>query len=424
MPEEIYIVEAEYFQWQSHHHSVVRLVNGINAFIGTSNSGKTALLRGMKWVLRNQPSGANFITRGKKETWVSLTLSNGYKIKRRRTRSGDVNTYEIFKDGVPLHEHPLTGFGTGVPQEVLDVCGMERLDINFAGQLESAFLISNTPKARADAIGNLEELQRIDEALSGTNDDIKAGNKRLKELNKSIAQQEKEAEALRNQIEKDTPKIEALLRLKEAMISEQQTLHKIQGYQRRISEIETILQEQQAIVDKADRILTHWDDGLPQQVTTFERLQKSLARLLEIEEELSTITFMSEAALNQLLLLLEETERDISRCQRISASHQRLNDIESEIKQISGSYSPRVAQMEFTQIDADITIFRTLQRHLSRLEDIEREVSVTETQVEQARGQIDLLLNQFVEALHNERICPTCAQPTEAVSCKHIQEVI
>lgn len=422
--EDIYITEVECINWESHRHSRVRLTPGINGFIGSSDSGKSSILRAIRWSLKNDESGVDFITEGETDTTVSVSLSNGVKVKRRKTRSGDVNTYELFRDGVPLLEHPLTGFGTKVPREVEEASEMGDFRFLFAPQLEGPFLISATPKYRADTIGNLEELKRVDDALQSTNQDIHTDAKMKRELDKEITKQEKEIEQLRKRIAKSEPKMQTLSSLKKHLVAETQLLQKLEGYHHRLGEIEQSLQEQQLIVQKSDRILAHWDDTLPDQVALCGRLEQALSRLLEIETELNSITFMSESSLQQLLSIVAEAEQSIHTLQRLSAAKERLEEIDSEKKRISSGYSSRVASIDFAPAEADITVIRTLQRHMSRLTEIEQEVGNAQNQVEDARKQIDALLNQFVESLQTAQICPTCAQSTANVSCDHIQAII
>ena len=54
--------------------------------VGTSNVGKSAVLRALRWVLMNNPAGDKFITHGKDVAKVILELDNGLKIERERGR--------------------------------------------------------------------------------------------------------------------------------------------------------------------------------------------------------------------------------------------------------------------------------------------------------------------------------------------------
>jgi exonuclease SbcC len=154
--DEVFIKEVTVENFQSHHHTHIKLNQGINILSGSSNHGKSAILRAIKWVITNDPSGTDFITLGKDQCRVSLKFSNGYEVIRTKSRSGNVNTYDILKENERVTGSPLTGFGTSVPEIVRSAMEINRPDMIFSSQLEAPFLISETPKVRAEKIGNHE----------------------------------------------------------------------------------------------------------------------------------------------------------------------------------------------------------------------------------------------------------------------------
>jgi exonuclease SbcC len=422
--EEIYILEVELFNFQSHDHTVLHFTEGINALIGTSNSGKSAALRGIKWCLDNEPSGSDFIRNGCDDSWVKTTLSHGYAIKRRKTRSGNVNTYEVFKDGVLTTEAPLTGFGTKVPPEVIEARGMPSLDYIFASQLEPSFLIHETPGKRAATIGNLEELGKVDQALQGVNDDVRVDTKEQKQLDKDIKELEKKSELLRKEIARDEPKVETLKVLKEGIGQKQRLLVFLERSAQRLQEIDRELGERRDVVARAERILFCWDDTLPAKADSSQRVLNGLNRLMAIEQELTTISFMSADALDALLRIAAEVDQKIQKSQRVNAAANRLHDIDIDIDRLRKSYSVKVASLDFSALDRQIETYRALLKHVQRLQKIEDEVIQTNKSVETARVKIDDLLNQFVESLQKAEICPTCYQSTKEVSCGHVKQFI
>lgn len=181
--------------FQSHKYTEIDFVNGLNALVGESNSGKTAVFRALKWVLYNEPLGDYFIREGESSTRVTIVLSTGYSIVRYRTRSK--NGYELIDaDGaVEIYE----GFGSTVPEEITNVTRMLKVDftssenraLNLAEQLESAFLISEKPSVRASAIGRLVGVDALDDAVRLTARDLRAENQKYKSLeNRKIETEE------------------------------------------------------------------------------------------------------------------------------------------------------------------------------------------------------------------------------------------
>ncbi len=82
--------------FQSHLDTYIELDKGLNVLVGQSDSGKTAILRGVRWVLFNQPRGTDFIRVGADFVRATVFFSDGTAIVRERTASK--NRYIIKKN--------------------------------------------------------------------------------------------------------------------------------------------------------------------------------------------------------------------------------------------------------------------------------------------------------------------------------------
>lgn len=182
--------------FQSHKDSSIEFDQGLNIIVGPSDSGKSAVIRGIKWALYNDPAGDYFIREGEKEASVTLEFSNNIKIKRLRSKSK--NSYIIINnDG---EEIIFEGFGNKVPQEIIDLIGIEKVPldtnesnaINLGEQLEGAFLLSEKGSTRASAIGRLVGVNLIDDALKDTLKDVRNISIEKKSLTESIKSTEEE----------------------------------------------------------------------------------------------------------------------------------------------------------------------------------------------------------------------------------------
>ncbi len=163
--------------FQSHKYSVVEFDKGLNIIVGPSDTGKSAIIRGIKWVLYNEPSGDYFIREGETEASVMLEFSNNIKVKRFRSKSK--NSYILYnREG---EEIVYEGFGNKVPQEIIDLLSIKKIpldsnetnSINIGEQLEGAFLLSEKGSTRASAIGRLVGVNLIDDALKESLRDIR-----------------------------------------------------------------------------------------------------------------------------------------------------------------------------------------------------------------------------------------------------------
>ncbi|MDN5324143.1 MAG: hypothetical protein PWQ67_2597, partial [Clostridia bacterium] len=152
--------------FQSHAKTVVKPApNGqLTVLTGQSDSGKTAILRALRWVFYNSPNNTDFIRVGAKFARVTVTFSDGASVTRWRSQGG-INRYIVDGD-------VLEGFGTGVPLEVIDATGVKELTIgdmsfclNLAEQLDGPFLgKSVSAPARAKVLGKLAGTEEIDYA--------------------------------------------------------------------------------------------------------------------------------------------------------------------------------------------------------------------------------------------------------------------
>ena len=172
--------------FQCHEFTEIDFSPGFNVIIGESDQGKSALLRALKWLLYNEPRGADFIRIGATETRVTVLLTDGCQITRERTPSR--NRYYLLLPG--QEENIFAGFGSRVPREIQDALGMGKVKLdedleralNLGEQLEPPFLLAETGSVKAKAIGRLYGVHIVDAALRETLRD-KTGPNRKKTPN-------------------------------------------------------------------------------------------------------------------------------------------------------------------------------------------------------------------------------------------------
>ncbi|WP_312668382.1 AAA family ATPase [Tissierella praeacuta] len=191
-----YIEKVILKNFQSHKNSVIEFDSQLNVIVGPSDSGKTAILRGIRWALYNEPSGDYFIREGTSECSVTLVFNDGTKIKRYRSKSKNI----YFLYDADDNETKFEGFGTLVPQEIIDRIGIKKIlldsqlsnSINLSDQLEGAFLLSERASTRASSIGRLVGVNIIDDALRETLRDSRNLSNSKKNTEDSVIHLEKE----------------------------------------------------------------------------------------------------------------------------------------------------------------------------------------------------------------------------------------
>ncbi len=176
--------------FQSHLDTFVEFSEGLNVLVGQSDSGKTAILRGIRWALYNQPRGTDFIRVGADFVRVTVSFDNETVLIRERTNSK--NRYTVRKAG--QEELVLEGFGIHVPDEVLEAHGMghlridhdHELMIHLSQQLDGPFLLEQTSSIRAKTLGRISGAHFLDMAIRDTTKDLSQLNQRLKHEQQAI----------------------------------------------------------------------------------------------------------------------------------------------------------------------------------------------------------------------------------------------
>jgi len=191
--------------FQSHEHTEVTFDDGLNIIVGESNNGKTSILRGIMWVINNQPLGTDFIMAGKDSCCVRIEYDDGSFIERGRTLK-DTGYYKVrfVDENGNMTQAEYRGFTNAVPVEVANVHQMPKVNItkdiethlNVLSQLDGPFLLTESPLVKASAIGRITGTHVVDDAIKESNKTIQGNNKLVKNYQKELEEKENELRAL------------------------------------------------------------------------------------------------------------------------------------------------------------------------------------------------------------------------------------
>lgn len=140
--------------FKAHRKLVLDFDPQITTIVGPNDLGKSAILQALRWVCLNKPSGEDFRTWDTKNTKARLSV-DGSTIRRCRGSSG--NYYSL--DGRDYHALG----ASGVPASISDLLNIT--DINFQGQIESAFWFMEPPSQVAKNLNQIINLGIIDKTL-------------------------------------------------------------------------------------------------------------------------------------------------------------------------------------------------------------------------------------------------------------------
>lgn len=194
--------------FQSHQKSILTFHEGVNVIIGQSDSGKTAIIRALRWLIWNRPGGDSFRSSWGGKTQIALSVEGGTKLLRIK----DTSENEYWMD-----DEVYTAFGTDVPEVIQSVLNIN--EINLQSQLDAPFLLSESPGVVASHFNKVAHLDQIDVS-------VKKVQTWLNDLNRKVISTEEDIVTLKEEVEtyKYLDKMEAEVEVLEDMQSRLQTI--------------------------------------------------------------------------------------------------------------------------------------------------------------------------------------------------------
>ena len=177
------IVRVKIENFQSHTDSDFTLTQGVNIIVGSSDSGKSAILRAINFVLHNLPArGTTFVRRGEKEAKVTLWFEDGTIVSRVKGPSTNA-VFVTLPDGTHT---PYENFGIDLPQEVIKALGNPPIDkyhgpISYADQMAPLFLVHLSPTDLPRCISQLIGTSDYEIAIKALTSNARSLEKQFKE---------------------------------------------------------------------------------------------------------------------------------------------------------------------------------------------------------------------------------------------------
>lgn len=177
--------------FQSHSHTELNLSPGVNVILGETDSGKSAVVRALRWLWFNEPRGDGFVRRGARKCRVRAEFGDGSAVER--ARENGRNLYRVAAPGVG-EEEVYEGFGSAVPEEAARAAGAVRIEANgvtltpsLANQMDPPFVIGESPATAAAVVGLISRAEAFDAALKDANADAARLKREARSLEEEIA---------------------------------------------------------------------------------------------------------------------------------------------------------------------------------------------------------------------------------------------
>lgn len=475
-----YIKKVILENFQSHKHTEIDLNEKLNIVVGPSDSGKTAILRAIKWVLYNEPSGDFFIREGESEASVTLIFSDNTKLTRYRSKSK--NVYDLtYNNGSQLR---LEGFGLGVPHEIKEAVGIYKINldgnetrsVSLAEQLEGPFLLSEKNSTRASAIGQLVGVDVIDEALRDVLKDLKSFNttrknyeleiehlsqeiktydylddlekttNKLSDIRDSINRHKKTLDKLNNNKERFNNLLKEISRLEiinknlsrvedvEGILSSLEKLHmkywQLNKYNENLQKLKRHMNENEIILDKLKDL-----ESTKEIEVNLVNLSSRYNRLLDSNKKYRSITRESINLENKLELILifikeedniKEIEKKYKSLQKFSGLKDRYEKVRTSIymgnKYIKQFDGVNHVLDKSKKLEKNMDLLSKLNKEYDRLSTIYKEKDRNMKSLNEIRIDGNNLSEKYKSILKKIEKCPLCFSEINNDKIEHIMD--
>ena len=177
--------------FQVHEDLDVRIDPQITTIVGETDTGKSSLIRALRWLTLNQPRGDGFINTDMKSSTVKAKL-DGQMFKRGK---GKKNLYQMGKD------KKFYAFGNDVPPEIQESLCIS--DLNFQMQHDPPFWFSMSAAEVGRQLNKIVDLEQIDKVATKLNGRVRGLKSEVSVVEKRLKQAEQKVEDTEFAIEMD-----------------------------------------------------------------------------------------------------------------------------------------------------------------------------------------------------------------------------
>lgn len=430
MNNDIKIEYIEIENFQSHSHTKLVLDEGVNVIIGPSDSGKTAVIRAMKWIFFNEPSGTDIIKKGETSAKVTLKLNTGVKIIRGRDKSK--NYYEIVtKDG---EVQRFEGFGLNVPQEVIDITGMNKIDLgnikmslNISEQLESPFLITDSPSIKANALGKLAGVDIIDKALGILSKDIYEINNDRKSIEKEIKNQESFLESFKY-LDEEKVKIERL----------ENIFHQVDEFKSKLSILTNLEKKYTKNLEKTNETKEYLKKfkNLDELSILYEKLILK-ENNLKIYLNLNNRLVYTDSKIKELNLFLEKVDTDKvydiysksfeinEKLEKYKLAYKNFTNINNQIRRLENILKKYPDTVHLDKLALELSHLNIKKEKMESLkvkyDHINQKLNEGNKYITKLISNYKAAVNTYIELLKESGTCPICYNK---IDDKHIESIL
>lgn len=371
--------------YQTHHKFKIDFDPAVTCIIGPNGSGKTAILRALRWVCTNQPGGDDFISWGAKGCTVKL-IAEGHTVTRRRSPGGGVNEYL-------LDDAEFKAFGRSVPEPIENFLNLG--PVCWQGQHDAPYWLSDTAGEVSRQLNAIVNLGIIDDTLAEISRMMNKARTRREVAGENLTKAKKEHDELAW-----VPDFVTAVGAVEA---------KETDYTKKAS----VLAQAAFLLDSAQTLYTTLENATRANVVSLIMV-KSGAKAIEMQKRAEVLNSLVEAAQHHTKV----SEKRILSTRSIENAHERYQEVISEAATLGKllAASCQCAKIVRQRIP-DTTSFEDA---IVRYRDISGRAASLRTLVIEARDKETELCRRENELKKAEaavpKTCPTCGQSSPQIS--------
>ncbi len=379
--------------FQSHEHTEIVFSPKVTVITGRSQSGKTAILRALNWLINSRPRGFRFHSHfAKKEdkTEVILEINDRiiFHVKDKAEEGWFVNG-SIYK-------------GADIPDEILNLLNFT--EINMQGQLEEPFLITSSPGEITRVINRVTKLDEVDDWIRNITSQVNTANSQI-----SLVQDEIQ------EIGEKIERYEGLEKIEEPLDRLDIVQNKVNDLDIGIKLLSQLIEdlgwneeeiESLKWVDEAEKLLLQVTET-ETFISWVDNVLETDDRIYQLEEEIQVLD-----GINDLFRELNDIVLWFGKYEGLENIVQNIRVIGKEIKVIERI---NVSFKELDDITEWLIEYEEDEELIWNFEETEKEVNEFEKKVETERF-------KYTEKLKELKICPICFGDMNDEAVKRIEE--
>lgn len=269
--------------FQRHKKIEVVFDEHITTIVGSTDAGKSAIIRALRWACLNQPSGESFIQHDSTYTRVTLTFDEGKTIIRRRKKKGNFIPFSIVYSG-NRYDYKAVGKGN-VPDEIsIPLCVSAT---NFQSQFDSPFWLSDSGGRISQELNRIVDLSIIDRSLASISHEVRKSKSSIDAFDTIVLDAEKEARKTKWAV-KANESLERITVINEKLEKTQETKNSLISLTTKIKKLKRYRVSLKKVISKGREVVNKGNE-LKQIIDKKEHLLKSIKNIKRQQELIESL---------------------------------------------------------------------------------------------------------------------------------------